>query len=132
MKALGSFVMIALFLFAHCSCDFHRDMRIESNMRAEVRDWGGNLVCLYTPCVMSVSRKACWFFDSSSGYIILTARSRTGISLRSMPIQTCSVTDDMWIMFSFPRAESARDCSVKLYDGDREVSRLTCEDDSKK
>jgi hypothetical protein len=59
---------------------------------------------------------------------LLSARSRTGISMRSMAIPTCSIADGMWIMFLFPRSRNARDCAVILYEGDREVSRLTCED----
>jgi hypothetical protein len=128
MKTSNRFVIVALCVQLLFSCDSHRDFRIESSMRAEVRDWGGNLVCLSTPCVMHVSRETCWFFDSSSGYILLTAWSRTGISMRSMAIPTCSITDGMWIMYSFPRSKSARDCAVILYEGDREVSRLRCED----
>jgi hypothetical protein len=115
-----------LFSLVLCSCDSHRHLRIESNMAAEVSDWGGNR--LSTPCTISISRETCWLFDSSSGYVIITARSLAGISLRSMAIPTCSVTDGMRIIFSFPHEKSAQDCAVILYDGGREVSRLSCED----
>ena len=123
MKSAGRFAIIALSALVLCSCDSHRNMRIESNVRAEVIDWGGNLICVSTPCVMHVSRETCRFFDSSSGYIILTARSRTGILMRSMAIPTCSITDDMWIMFSFP-GPGMPGLPVIRYEGDREKLRL--------
>jgi hypothetical protein len=119
---------VALCALAPVSCDSYRELRIESNVQAKVHDWGGNLVCASTPCVMRVSRETCRFLDSSSGYVILTARSRDGISLRSMPITTCDITNSMLIRFLFTAEGSLPECAVILYDGDREVNRLKCKD----
>jgi hypothetical protein len=114
------------------SCDSYRNMPIESNMTAEVRDWGGRVICASTPCKMSVSRETCWLFDSSSGYIILTARSRDGTSMRSMPITTCEVKNSMRVKFVFPSVKNAPNCAVILYDGDKEIHRLPCKDSLEK
>lgn len=128
MNEAGKFTTAVLASLFIVSCDSYRNLRIESDAGAEVRDWGGNLVCASTPCVMRVSRETCWFFDSSSGHIILTARSRAGVSLRSMAMKTCGVINGARITFVFPSVKGAMDCAVVYYDGDREVSRSGCKD----
>ena len=119
-------IAIVIVAAAIASCVSYRMMRIESSPAAEVRDWGGNLICATTPCVMRVSRETCGLYDSSKGYIILTARSSAGISMRSMAIKTCDITDDARVMFLFPGDKCDAGCSVRYYKGDREVYRTRC------
>jgi hypothetical protein len=120
-------VIVVLCLLTVCACDSHRGLRIESSEPAVVMDWGGRVVCASTPCVMRVSRETCRFYDSSSGYIILDAKSRGGVTLRSVPIVTCDVSDSMRLSFSFPAGKGA-DCGVVLYSGGRIASTLSCKD----
>jgi hypothetical protein len=120
-------VIAALCALAVCSCDSHRDLRIESSEPAVVTDWGGRVVCASTPCVMRVSRETCRFNDSSSGYIILDAKSHRGVILRSMPIVTCDVSDSMRLSFTFPSGKGA-DCGVVLDDRGKEIARLSCKE----
>jgi hypothetical protein len=128
MNTARIFSAAVLVLLLLGSCDSHRNLKIESNAGAEVRDWGGNIVCASTPCVMRISRETCWFFDSSSGHIILTARSRAGVSLRSMAMETCGIANGALIKFVFPASSGDVDCAVIYYEGDREIFRTRCED----
>lgn len=107
------------------SCDSNRPLRIESSEPAAVKDQGGNLVCESTPCVMRVSRETCRFFDSSSGHIILEARSLHGVTLRSMPIVTCDISGKMRLVFTFPSG-GRKNCGVALYDGNTAVAGEQC------
>jgi hypothetical protein len=119
---------LCLFLPALLSCAAYRQLSIESSVPASVIEWGGNVVCAETPCVMRVSRETCGPYDSSKGHIILTARSRIGLSMVSMAIPTCDVTDGMRLRYEFPSAGNASNCGVVLYDADRERFRLSCRD----
>lgn len=127
VRRTACFAAMALCAPILCACSSHVDLRIESSMPAEVRDRGGRTVCASTPCVMRVSRETCRFYDSSSGYIILEAKSRGGVTLRSMPMATCDVTDGMRLSFRFP-ARRGPDCGVALYDGGSAASTLSCKD----
>jgi hypothetical protein len=118
-------IIAALCALAVFSCDPHSDLRVVSSESAVVTDWGGKAVCDSTPCVMRVSRETCRFLDSSSGHVILEARSRGGVTLRSMPIVTCDVTDRMRLLFTFP-AGGRSDCGVALYEGNAVVASISC------
>ena len=126
MRTAGLAAM-ALCATIPCACSSHVDLRIESSMPAEVSDRGGRTVCASTPCVMRVSRETCRFYDSSSGYIILEAKSRDGAVLRSMPIVTCDVKEGMRLYFRF-FSGSGPDCGVTLYEGAREEFSISCKE----
>ena len=125
MRTCLTAALAALSALYCMSCDSERPFRIESSAPASVADRGGRMVCTSTPCVMRVSRETCGTIDSSSGYIILEARSQDGVALRSMPIVTCDVTASMRLKFTFPSGES-NDCGAVLYNGNAIVASVPC------
>ncbi|HOD15495.1 MAG TPA: hypothetical protein PK307_01160 [Spirochaetota bacterium] len=124
---IAGLAAMALSAAVPCACSPCADLRIESNIPSTVLDRGGRTVCASTPCVMRVSRETCRFYNSSTGYIILDAASRGGVTLRSMPIVACDVTDGMRLSFMFPSVKG-RDCGVTLYGGERGEYGIPCAD----
>lgn len=77
---------------------------VETSRPARIVDWGGAEVCASTPCTHFVSRQTCGPFNSSSGYLILTALTADGAKANSSPLATCDIRDGDRVFIALPPA----------------------------
>ncbi len=67
--------------------------------------------CEALPCELTISRETCFFFDSSSGYVALTAETASQ-RLQAPFMVTCDIPQGRRLNFQFLR----RPCSVTVQD----------------
>jgi hypothetical protein len=94
-------------LLGACSCASSRQVIVETSRPAEVRDHGGALICATTPCTWTVSRETCFGLDSSSGYVLLTARAADGVEAHSVAWKTCELQEGQHLRIEVPPPSAA-------------------------
>lgn len=124
MAALPRCLLAALCLAAGCSGS--RVLSIDSRPAARIEEWGGAAACAQTPCAWSFSRETCGLYDSSRGYIILTAAAPDGRKLTAPALKTCGIKKGTRLSFQFPTQEGG-DCLVTISAGGRESRHPGCE-----
>ncbi len=92
---------VALTLLLGCACARERHVVVESSVAARVTDHGGRLVCERTPCTWTVSRATCFGLDSSSGFVLLTARTADGVEVQSPAWRTCALEEGQHLFIDF-------------------------------
>jgi hypothetical protein len=97
--------LLPLLLF--CSCMMVRHVVVETSLPARVTDNGGRVICERTPCTWAISRETCFGLDSSSGFVLLTARTPDGVEARSPAWRTCSLQEGEHLFIELHEAEQA-------------------------
>ena len=101
-------------------------LRIEGPAAVTVRDGGGRVVCGRLPCRWVFSRQTCFGYDSSSGFIALTAEASDGRRLRAPLLTTCDVVDGTLVRFELPPPATGA-CAVVVDDGEPRRFETACE-----
>jgi hypothetical protein len=94
--------LTAIALLLTCSCATQRRVVVESSLPARVTDHGGRVICEATPCTWTVSRETCFGLDSSSGFVLLTARTAGGREATGPAWRTCSLEEGQHLVIDFP------------------------------
>jgi hypothetical protein len=102
--------LLAAVLLGACATERH--VVVESSLPARVTDNGGRVVCERTPCTWTVSRETCFGLDSSSGFVLLTARTPEGVEAHSPAWRTCSLEEGQHLFIELPVAQGPRQHST--------------------
>jgi hypothetical protein len=94
--------VLVAFVLLTCSCATERHVVVDSSRPARVTDTGGRVICAATPCSWTVSRETCFGLDSSSGFVLLTARTAEGREATGPAWRTCSLEEGQHLVIDFP------------------------------
>lgn len=97
-------ICAALTLPGFFSCATQRTVRIESSRPARVLD-RGTTVCARTPCDFTYSRETCFFFDSSTGFVVLEGLDAQGNRTRVVWV-TCRAKEGERKFLDFEKPET--------------------------